>query len=479
MHERVAVVDRDLALRERIGAALAREGFQVVTLPPGRESLARLAKDGPFDVLLSDLSSGEMAGLELLDCARRDFPDTELIALAEPDSLDAALRALRLGAADYLRKPLVDAEVGLAVRRTLLARGLMRENESLRSVIRCHEAARVLSSCLETADVLPLALDILSRVLGRNRAAARLLELSPRTVDGIYLRGLPDDVAAELRHEIERGKIFDPAELERGSPSGSQSLRNALRRRGLDDVDLLALPLRVDGRLIGGVWLFADGRPFSPSDLRRAEVVVKQAELALLNCQRFAHASEKAFVDDVTDLYNSRYLLAAVDREVERSDRSGRELSVLFLDLDRFKLVNDRYGHLVGSSVLRELGGLLRDSIRAVDTVSRYGGDEFTIVLVDTGLEGARLVAERIRRAVHTHPFGGARGLQLDLTLSIGVATFPFHGRNREQLLDIADKAMYLAKALGRNQVCTADELSGPPAGRPPGVRGSGDDRGF
>ena len=228
----------------------------------------------------------------------------------------------------------------------------------------------------------------------------------------------------------------------------------------LGEGQLLALPVRVEGRIAGGIWIFSEGRPFARDDRERAELVVEQAELALINSERFLQAREKAFVDDVTSLYNARYLLSALDREVNRAARSNSKLSVLFLDLDRFKQVNDRCGHLIGSRVLRELGGLLQESVRAIDTVGRYGGDEFTMLLVDTGLEGAISVADRIRQSVAGHAFGAERGLELRLTVSIGVATFPLHGESRERLLDLADKAMYLAKALGRNQVCSADDLS-------------------
>jgi diguanylate cyclase (GGDEF)-like protein len=228
---------------------------------------------------------------------------------------------------------------------------------------------------------------------------------------------------------------------------------------------MLALPVRVEGRVTGGIWVFSDGRAFARDDLERAELVVEQAELALINSERFLQAREKAFVDDVTSLYNARYLLSALDREVNRAARSQSKLSVLFLDLDRFKAVNDRFGHLIGSRVLRELGVLLQESVRAIDTVGRYGGDEFTILLVDTGLDGALSVADRIRQSVADRQFGAERGLDLRLTISVGVATFPMHGETRERLLDLADKAMYLAKALGRNLVCSADDLSSPRSG--------------
>jgi diguanylate cyclase (GGDEF)-like protein len=134
---------------------------------------------------------------------------------------------------------------------------------------------------------------------------------------------------------------------------------------------------------------------------------------------------------------------------------------VLFLDLDRFKNVNDRHGHLVGSQVLRRLSQVLKECIRQVDTLARYGGDEFTILLADTGIEAAMLIAERIRRTVAETLFEGGGGEPIRLTISIGVAGFPEHGRDRTALLDSADKAMYRAKSLGRNRVCSAAELAG------------------
>jgi diguanylate cyclase (GGDEF)-like protein len=148
---------------------------------------------------------------------------------------------------------------------------------------------------------------------------------------------------------------------------------------------------------------------------------------------------------------------------LQRAERYGKPLCVLFLDLDRFKNVNDRHGHLVGSQVLRRLSQVLRECIRQIDTLARYGGDEFTILLADTGPEAGCAIAERIRRTVADTIFeSGTGGEPIRLTISIGVAGHPEHGRDRTALLDAADKAMYRAKSLGRNRVCSASELAGP-----------------
>jgi diguanylate cyclase (GGDEF)-like protein len=470
MDKRVLVVDDDRLIREMTRDALVQEGFRVATAASGREALSRLGDEGPFDLVITDLSMREMDGMELLERVKRASPHTEVIVLTGYASLESALQAMRLGAADYLRKPVSAPEITYGVKRTLLRRRLIDENESLRGCVQAFEAARPLASCLESGDVLPLALDILLRVTGRTRAIARLCDLPSHAGEGLELRGFAADRGLELRNLVEQGKLFDPTEVERTAVTSVEDLSAALAQLDLNESQVLALPVRVEGRVVGGIWLFSDGRAFARDDVERAELVVEQAELALINSERFLQAREKAFVDDVTSLYNARYLLSALDREVNRAARSQSKLSVLFLDLDRFKAVNDRFGHLIGSRVLRELGGLLQDSVRAIDTVGRYGGDEFTILLVDTGLEGALSVADRIRQSVADHGFGAERGLDLRLTISVGVATFPMHGESRERLLDLADKAMYLAKALGRNLVCSADDLSQP---RPQGS-GSG-----
>ena len=173
--------------------------------------------------------------------------------------------------------------------------------------------------------------------------------------------------------------------------------------------------------------MFADGRPFGESEREQARLVVGHAALALENAERYHRAKERAFVDDVTEVYNARYLLQATEREIQRAERSGKELSVLFLDLDRFKRVNDEHGHLVGSQVLRHLSKVLAECVRQVDTLARYGGDEFTILLVDTPHDAAMGVAERIRCTVADTLFEGGAGGPVRLTISIGVATSPRH----------------------------------------------------
>lgn len=176
----------------------------------------------------------------------------------------------------------------------------------------------------------------------------------------------------------------------------------------------------------------------------RRELEAKNRELARM-----------AIIDGLTQLYNHTHLLKRLESEFIRTSRYGKELSFLMIDIDFFKRVNDRYGHRTGDQMLRELADLLRASVRQVDVVGRYGGEEFAAVLPETDHESAKALAERLRVAVEAHPFElGEEGEPLLVTISIGVATFPGKRvRRLEDLVEEADRRLYEAKAAGRNLV--------------------------
>lgn len=157
--------------------------------------------------------------------------------------------------------------------------------------------------------------------------------------------------------------------------------------------------------------------------------------------------------DDLTSLYNFRYLRQYLGFEIKRSMRYEKNLSLLFIDIDNFKHVNDTYGHLVGSATLCEVGQLFSKLVRDTDVIVRYGGDEFVIILPETPLDGAKSIAERLRQRVEKYLFKGGRDLQLHLTISIGISACPDHSMTAEGLLQKADAAMYVAKEESKNKI--------------------------
>lgn len=159
--------------------------------------------------------------------------------------------------------------------------------------------------------------------------------------------------------------------------------------------------------------------------------------------------------DDLTDLYNQRYLPVILEQELNRASRTDREFSVLFCDVDFFKLVNDTKGHMVGSRVLVELSKLLKSSIRGTDFAFRYGGDEYVVILSGANSKNAAQVAERLRQKAATTTFS-ANGKDVKITISIGVATYPEHATSKEEIMQMADEAMYYGKHKSRNVVYVA-----------------------
>ncbi|HEV8121344.1 MAG TPA: GGDEF domain-containing protein [Candidatus Polarisedimenticolia bacterium] len=218
-----------------------------------------------------------------------------------------------------------------------------------------------------------------------------------------------------------------------------------------------AVPLLSRGRVLGTVVLRPrPGRALARADRRRAALLLEPLAIALDAALLVRRARELSVTDDLTHLYNVRYQNAALRREVARARRYRLPVSFIFLDLDGFKSVNDRHGHLMGSRALVEVGAVLRGVVREIDVVARFGGDEFTIILPQTSAAGARVIAERLRQRVASTRFLQAFGLSVRLTASFGIATYPEHGRTAEELVARADQAMYAAKDAGRNRVAAA-----------------------
>jgi len=456
---RVLVVDDSRLIRELARDALG-DRVRVELCRSAEDALGALAR-GPADLVISDLNMQGLSGLDLLAQVRRRYPETEFVLLTGHASVDSAVEALRMGASDYLQKPIQPEQLRAVVERILSHRQLLMENQRLRSALRTAESCRTLMRCLDAGEVYAVALDLLLHALSARRGIAQFHRSGIPGADGVAFRGFSEQETLALRRALIEEK--PSLALENSTEvraEESPELAEAFRLAQLPLSRTLTVPLRGGDSEHGVVWILEDEGGFGSRQLEQAQVIAGHADLALSNSERFRRAKERAFVDDVTEVYNARYLLQATEHEIQRAERFGKEMSVLFLDLDRFKLVNDRYGHLVGSQVLRRLSQVLGECVRQVDTLARYGGDEFTIVLIDTGHPGAMVVAERIRKTVAETIFEGGGEVPIRLSISIGVATFPEHSRKRDVLLDLADKAMYLAKSRGRNCVCSVAELA-------------------
>jgi diguanylate cyclase (GGDEF)-like protein len=241
------------------------------------------------------------------------------------------------------------------------------------------------------------------------------------------------------------------------------NLQTDRRVTGGPEATVIAFPLRARTRTVGALIAFdptrSSGEPKIPPALHSSlRTMLEPPALMLDTAIQLQRVEALSVTDDLTSLYNSRYLNQVLRRESKRASRSGRPLSLLFLDLDGFKSVNDTHGHLCGSRALVEAADVIRRCARETDIPARFGGDEFAVILPDTGSEGAMAVAERVRERISAHPFLGDAGLDIHLTSSIGVATLPDVAASAEELVKAADTAMYRVKDAGKNGVRLAVE---------------------
>jgi diguanylate cyclase (GGDEF)-like protein len=222
---------------------------------------------------------------------------------------------------------------------------------------------------------------------------------------------------------------------------------------------IVAVPVKFRDSCLGVIELINCVGPdgFDPRDLKLLEALSDFAAIALENARHVKRIHELTIKDDCTSLYNARHMGFILDTEIYRSQRYNYEFSIVFIDLDHFKLVNDTHGHLVGSRLLAEMGEALKGNCRLIDFAFRYGGDEFVILLPQTSKENAINVARRLHRLIRDTVWLQKDGLNIHITPSVGLAAYPADAKTKEGLLHLADEAMYLVKNTDRDNVAAAN----------------------
>jgi len=246
--------------------------------------------------------------------------------------------------------------------------------------------------------------------------------------------------------------------LSNDRPESEHKLSELVRKEGL--TCLLCLPFISHSHSLGVLYLYRDERDtFLPEEIEILITFAHLAAIAVENSRLHTHTLKLATTDALTGLLNRHALEDSIKIEQQRAQRYGRDISLMLLDIDHFKKVNDIYGHIAGDAVLKIMAAVLTQQARNIDSVARFGGEEFVIILPETDGRGARVMAERIRKAVSGIAFELPDGHEIGVTVSIGVACFPGGIGNLEAILDRADQALYQAKNTGRNRVFLYQEL--------------------
>jgi len=326
-----------------------------------------------------------------------------------------------------------------------------------------HEVGKALFSTLDLQKILQTIMEKISDLLQPDTWS--LLMMDEKTQD-LYFEiaiGTGADRLRDVRLKLGEGVAGWVAQ--HGEPVLIEDARNDTRfTPKVDELthtetrSIVCVPIKARGHVLGVIELVnALGKPsFGVEDIPILKSLADYAAIALENARYVQRIHELTITDDCTALYNARHLNFVLDTEIYRSNRYAYEFSVIFIDLDHFKLVNDAHGHLVGSKLLWMIGDLIKGNLRLIDYAFRYGGDEFVVLLPQTSKESSLVVVRRIRELLTSRVFFTDEKLNIKVTASFGVAAFPGDGRTRKELLRKADEAMYLVKNTTRNNIAIA-----------------------
>jgi two-component system cell cycle response regulator len=452
MTARVLVVDDVPANVKLLEARLSAEYFDVSTAMCGADALA-ICEKAECDIVLLDVMMPDMDGFEV--CRRlKSNPATHHIPVVIVTALDQPsdrVTGLEAGADDFLTKPVSDIALIARVRslarlkmmtdelrmRALTSREIGIQNPELEAIADAGRAGRVLM-----VDDRPSSYERLAGMLKTQHA----VDIEPNPSEALFhaAEGNYDLVIVSLGLEN-----YDALRL-------CSQLRSLERTRALP---ILALCDPEDNaRMMRGLEIGVNDyltRPVDKNELSaRVRTQIRKKRYTDKLRDNVQQSIEAAITDGLTGLYNRRYMESHLGTLVEQAASRGKPLTTLVLDIDFFKSVNDTHGHDAGDDVLREFATRIKKSIRGIDLACRLGGEEFVIVMPETDMAVATIVAERLRRRIATEPFvieSGAK--KLDVTISIGIATLDAPEDNAAAILKRADQALYRAKRDGRNRV--------------------------
>lgn len=324
-----------------------------------------------------------------------------------------------------------------------------------------HDVAKALTSSLDLDTILQT---IMEKMAAYFEPATWSLLMRDDATDELYYAAAVGKGCENLNGlEMASGESLPRWVINHGAPLVFPDVITDPRVRQTKENDFfvpgcsaVCIPVRTGGKVLGIIEMVnIDMGVYTRNELL-LRTLADYAAIAIENARAVHRIQELSITDDCTGLYNARHLFSMLSEEVHRSRRFGYEFSLLFLDLDHFKRVNDEHGHLVGSKLLAQVGQALRENLRLVDAAFRYGGDEFAILLPQTSKDAALLVAQRLMTVFHSRQWLTGEGVALSLRASIGIASFPDDATSPQAIVQRADEMMYQVKQSGRDNVALA-----------------------
>lgn len=459
MKANILIVDDDRFLLEQCVDMLMDINAEIFLATSGKEAI-EVIEEKEIDILILDLVLTDTTGEAVMEKAKKKRPNMDVIIVSGFATVESVIKFMRKGIFDYIKKPLAAEEFKFIILKCMRQREIIEENKKLKEYLSLYELGKMLTSTLELSKVYDNILILFENFIKGSAVVVFNADVS----NECDIKGFTGFERASLLDAKDKfiAYIADPQ-----PDKAEERVENDIHIYDTRDISLftnlgfekvIVLPIENSEKRSGFIFVFANAVPEEKKEV--LNFVKEQINLAVENSLRYMNAQEMAYIDELTKVYNIRYLYVALENELKRAERFGTFISVLFIDLDFFKKVNDTYGHLVGSRLLMEISSEIKKSVRGIDIVVRYGGDEFVVICTETDMDLALRVAERIRKRIEEREFFKEDGHSIRITASIGVATYPVHGTTKSELIDLADKAMYKGKELSRNIVCMTDKAA-------------------
>ncbi len=457
MTARVLVVDDVLPNVKLLEAKPSSEYFDVLCATSGPEALDLIHREQP-DIVLLDVMMPGMNGFEVCrrikeEDATTHIPVVMVTALDQPSDRIAGLEA---GADDFLTKPVQDVALFARVRSLVRLKVMMDElrNRENTGVNLGWASAKCKEEEFDPENTMVLVVD------DQDKAAERIAHALADVAQVTHVRGVGD--AADRAREKNYSLMIVSLSMRE-----VDGLRIVSKVRSFDETRQLPILVIVDEgehgtrQLVRALEMGVNDYLIRPIDrmelLARVRTQLRRKRFADRLWENFHLSMQLATTDAVTGLYNRHYMSSHLETLANSARMLNKPLSLAILDIDHFKPVNDTHGHAVGDEVLQEFARRVARNVRGVDLAARYGGEEFVVIMPDTSLDDAQVIAERLRQTICNRPFVTSGGIELNISVSIGLAGFnPTTGKTSE-LLSRADAALYEAKRTGRNKVVLAD----------------------
>ena len=420
---------------------------QVDSTNSGERALELVSRT-TYQLVIAECGGGEIDGTTILERVKRVSPTTSVILTSSYATVEEAVKSMRMGAEEYFKKPFNPEHFKLAVRRCLDRRALYTGDQAVSGLMMLLNACQLVSGFLEEEKILETVTGYLAR-----ETTCKGIALFRMALGNLVRVDTSADLDADVVEVIVDGQNIIQACRDEKVPvkvvpaSGAGPEIAAFQFKCVGEAEYFIV-------CIAPNWT----TPFEEV-VSRFRLLQAQIHMTGRNIYNYRGVRHLLYLDEPTGLYNTRYLHFCLDQAFERREKAGDgTFSVLFLDVDKFKTINDKYGHLVGTKLLHEVGQILKTALRKADVAFRYGGDEFVALLVGASANVACTIAEKVRSDIEAHRFLSREGLDIQLTVSIGVANCPEHASSKRDIIEAADGAMYAVKRASRNKVYIAEK---------------------